>query len=405
MSHTLNISSNLADFPAETLEELAQLIKKWGQELGFQQVGITDCDLSQYTADFSHWLAEKFHGTMAYMAQHGSKRYHPDELIPGTLRIICVRIDYLPPQTAAIETLQDSNKAYISRYALGGDYHRFIRKKLDQLAARIQQEIGPFGYRAFSDSAPILEKPLAEKAGLGWIGKNTLLLSKEAGSWFFLGELFTDLPLPIDGLRDGRMQYAPTPLQEQTLHSSNKAELCGKCVACINICPTRAIIAPAQLDARKCISYLTIEHQGSIPEEYRALMGNRIYGCDDCQLVCPWNRYAKASNELQFHARDNLANADLVELFLWSEPQFLEKTKGSAIRRLGYERWLRNVAIALGNAPTSAAIVAALTLRCQHDSELVREHAGWALERHRLGKNQRADVVVAKLSAKMNENY
>jgi epoxyqueuosine reductase len=385
MPHTHNTSSNQHDLPATQLQELAKLIKIWGQEVGFQQVGITDCDLSQYEPAFLAWLEKKFHGTMAYMEQHGSKRCHPDELVPGTLRIICVRINYLPPQSDAITTLQDSSKAYISRYALGGDYHRFIRKKLDQLALRIQHEIGQFGYRAFSDSAPILEKPLAEKAGLGWSGKNTLLLNKEAGSWFFLGELFTDLPLPID-----------TP---------NATDHCGKCVACINICPTRAIVAPNQLDARKCISYLTIEHHGSIPEEFRALMGNRIYGCDDCQLICPWNRYATASSELQFQARGNLADADLVELFLWTEQQFLKRTEGSAIRRIGYVRWLRNIAVALGNAPTTPTIMAALKLRCQDESELVREHVIWALQRHENKTNQRADVVVAKLSAQMNENY
>lgn len=385
MPHTQNTSPNKVNLPATKLQELVRSIKEWGRELGFQQVGITDCDLSKYEADFLSWLEKKFHGTMAYMAQHGSKRCHPEELMPGTIRIICVRIDYLPPQSDAINILQDSSKAYISRYALGGDYHRFIRKKLDQLALRMQQSIGEFGYRAFSDSAPILEKPLAEKAGLGWSGKNTLLLNKEAGSWFFLGELFTDLPLPID--------------------KPDVTDHCGKCVACINICPTRAIVAPNQLDARKCISYLTIEHHGSIPEEFRALMGNRIYGCDDCQLICPWNRYAKASSELQFHARGNLADADLVELFLWSEQQFLKKTEGSAIRRIGYERWLRNIAIALGNCPTTPAVMNALQLRCQHTSPLVREHATWALERHKQGKNQRTDVMVAKLSAKMNENY
>ena len=365
--------------------EIAQWIKDQALALGFGQIGITDCDLSQYEPAFVDWLDKGFHGTMAYMAQHGSKRTHPEALVPGTLRIICVTMNYLPPQTDAIAVLQDETKGYVSRYALGGDYHRFIRKKLTLLAEQIQAKIGPFGYRAFSDSAPILEKPLAEKAGLGWQGKNTLLMNKEAGSWFFLGELFTDLPLPID----------PPMLTEH----------CAKCVACIQICPTQAIIAPNQIDARKCISYLTIEHQGSIPEVYRPLMGNRIYGCDDCQLVCPWNRFAKASHELQFQAREGLAHTDLVTLFLWTEATFLKKTEGSAIRRIGYERWLRNIAIALGNASTTPAILDALRMRLTDSSPIVREHVEWALHRHHTGTNQRQDKAVFKLSHKLNPNY
>lgn len=378
-------STHQTSLSAATLQQLAHHIKAWGQELGFAQVGITDCDLSQYEPGFLSWLEKNFHGEMDYMARHGTKRSRPAELVPGTLRIISVRMDYLPPHTSAVKTLQDDQKAYISRYALGGDYHKFMRKKLEQLAQHIQAEIGTFGYRAFTDSAPVLERPIAEKAGLGWTGKNTLLLNQQAGSWFFLGELFTDLPLPMDA-----------PLAN---------EHCGKCVACLKICPTQALVAPYQLDARRCISYLTIELHGSIPTEFRPLMGNRIYGCDDCQLVCPWNRYAKASAELQFHAKHGLDNTDLVKLFLWNEQEFLQYTEGSAIRRLGHERWLRNIAVALGNAPTTPDIISALKQREQDESVLVREHVAWALQQHANNTANRKDKNVLKLSTKLNENY
>ncbi|MEO8401935.1 MAG: tRNA epoxyqueuosine(34) reductase QueG [Gammaproteobacteria bacterium] len=341
--------------------QLANDIKQLGQDVGFQQVGITDIDLSQYETRFLDWLAKNFHGEMHYMEAHGTKRYRPDELIPGTIRIISARMDYLPPDTEMAKVLQNSRKAYVSRYALGRDYHKLIRKRLELLAKKISERVGTFGYRVFSDSAPVLEKPLAEKAGLGWIGKHTNLLNRHAGSWFFLGEIFTDLPLPID-----------TPVKNH----------CGSCTACIDICPTQAIIGPYQLDARRCVSYLTIELRGSIPVEFRSMMGNRIYGCDDCQLVCPWNRYAKPTDEKDFHPRHQLASPELLDLFAWSEDDFLRKTEGSAIRRIGYECWLRNIAVALGNAPHDPAIILALKNKLDHPSGLVREHVEWALEQH-----------------------
>ena len=340
--------------------QLANNIKHWGRALGFQQIGIADVDLSRYEPRFHAWLANQFHGEMHYMDAHGSKRTHPSELIPGTIRVISARMDYLPPSTDMAKVLQDPAKGYVSRYALGRDYHKLIRKRLTSLALQISDEVGEFGYRAFADSAPVLEKPLAEKAGLGWIGKHTNLLNRSAGSWFFLGEIFTDLPLPID-----------EPVKNH----------CGTCQACISICPTQAIIAPYQLDARRCISYLTIELRGSIPVELRPLMGNRIYGCDDCQLVCPWNRFAKPTDEKDFHPRHHLDSAQLVELFSWSEEEFLRKTEGSAIRRIGYECWLRNIAVALGNAPRDENIFSALKAKQNHSSALVREHVEWALGR------------------------
>ncbi len=311
--------------------ELAARIKTWGQELGFQQVGITDTDLGAAEARLRDWLAEGRHGTMEYMARHGLKRSRPADLVPGTIRVISVRMDYLPESQGVMQTrLEDPQGAFISRYALGRDYHKVLRHRLQRLAERILAEIGPFGYRVFVDSAPVLEKPLAAKAGLGWIGKHTNLIHPKAGSWFFLGEIYTDLALPID-----------TPM----------ADHCGRCRACIEVCPTRAIVAPYELDARLCISYLTIEHAGSIPEELRPLIGNRIYGCDDCQLVCPWNRFARLGAEPDFQARHGLDTVSLIEVFAWDEATFLDRTQGSAIRRIGHIRWLRNIAVALGNAP------------------------------------------------------
>lgn len=337
---------------------LAEQIKQWGRELGFQQIGITDTDLSCYEPRFLEWLNKNFHGEMNYMSAHGTKRYRPAELVPGTLRIISARIDYLPPNANIVETLQNKNKAYVSRYALGRDYHKLIRKRLQKLAEKITAVVDSFGYRVFADSAPLLEKPLAEKAGLGWIGKNTNLINSKAGSWFFLGEIFTDLPLPVD-----------SPLKNH----------CGTCSACIQICPTQAIVAPYKLDARRCISYLTIELRGSIPVEFRKMIGNRIYGCDDCQLVCPWNRFAKPTDEKEFHPRHALDRADLISLFLWTEEEFFKKTEGSAIRRIGYISWLRNIAVALGNAPFHPDIIQALQKRLEYQSEIVREHVEWAL--------------------------
>ncbi len=341
---------------------LARDIKQWSRELGFTKTQITDIDLSAYTPKLHDWLEKGFHGEMEYMARNIEKRTDPAELHPGTTRVICVAINYLPPNARIKETLTNPEKAFISRYATGADYHKLIRKRLQKLAHIIQEAIGPFGYRAFADSAPVLEKPLAEKAGIGWIGKHTNILSRDAGSWFFLGELFTDLPLPIDA-----------PVKNH----------CGSCSACIDVCPTQAIIAPYTLDARRCISYLTIELKGSIPIEYRSMLGNRVYGCDDCQLVCPWNRFAKITDTDKFKPRHDLDTADMVDLFLWDEDTFLKKTQGSAIRRIGHESWLRNIAVGLGNAPTTKAIIAALQSRQDHPSALVREHVAWALEEHK----------------------
>ena len=341
---------------------LAQRIKHWGKEQGFAAVGIGGTDLSADESHMLNWLAAGRHGEMDYMARHGTRRSRPEDLVPGTLRVISVRMNYWPAQLHNAETvLAEPTLGYVSRYALGRDYHKLMRQRLQRLADRISAEIGPFGYRAFTDSAPVLEKALAQQAGLGWIGKHTNLIDQHSGSWFFLGELYTDLPLPIDGAG--------------TNH-------CGTCHACIDACPTRAIVAPYELDARLCISYLTIELRGAIPEELRPLIGNRIYGCDDCQLVCPWNRFATLTSEPDFAPRHALDGASLTELFNWSESKFLDNTAGSAIRRIGHESWLRNIAVALGNAPTTAEIVAALETRCEHPSALVREHVGWALARH-----------------------
>ncbi len=341
------------------LTTLADQIKRWGRELGLQQLGITAIDLGEHETHLLNWLAAGYHGEMDYMARHGTRRSRPAELRPGTLRVITARLDYLPPGGAAPHAvLQEPTLAYVSRYALGRDYHKVLRRRLHRLAERIAAAIGPFGWRAFTDSAPVLEKALAQQAGLGWIGKHTNLLDRQAGSWFFLGELYVDLPLPVD---------APG-----TAH-------CGRCTACIEVCPTRAIVAPYQLDARRCISYHTIELHGPIPLEFRRLIGNRIYGCDDCQWVCPWNRFARPTPDTDFLPRHGLDAARLVDLFAWSEAEFLHRTEGMAIRRIGYECWLRNIAVALGNAPPSPDVVTALRARVEHPSALVREHVAWAL--------------------------
>ncbi len=339
---------------------LAMQVKDWGRELGFQQVGIAAVELPEDERHLFDWLAAGHHGAMGYMARHGTRRARPHELVTGTVRVISARMDYLPGGRPAGEALSDPALGYVSRYALGRDYHKLVRTRLARLASRLAETAGSSGYRAFTDSAPVLEKALARDAGLGWIGKHTNLLNRRHGSWFFLGEVFTDLPLPAD---------APV---------SNH---CGSCTACLDVCPTRAIVAPYRLDARRCISYLTIELHGPIPEEFRAAIGNRIYGCDDCQLVCPWNRYARLAAETDFAPRHGLDGSRLVELFAWSEAEFLERTEGSAIRRIGYERWLRNVAVALGNAPATPDVTAALGSRRDHASPLVREHVGWALVR------------------------
>ena len=342
------------------LQTLAQHIKTWSRELGFQQVGITDTDLSAHEDKLRQWLQQRYHGSMHYMEAHGSKRSRPAELIAGTLRVISVRLDYLPADTEALQVLNNPQQAYISRYALGRDYHKLIRKRLAALAQKIESySSANHNYRAFVDSAPVLERALAEKAGLGWIGKNTLLLNSKAGSWFFLGEIYTDLPLPVD--------------PPQT------SKHCGSCHACIDVCPTNAFVKPWVLDARRCISYLTIESKEAIPLELRPLMGNRVFGCDDCQLVCPWNRFARATTEKDFTPRHGLQNRELLDLFNWSEEEYLRYTEGSAMRRIGYQCWLRNLAVGLGNADYSSKIVQGLTARLDHPSELVREHVVWAL--------------------------
>ncbi|MDQ2696286.1 MAG: tRNA epoxyqueuosine(34) reductase QueG [Pseudomonadota bacterium] len=338
---------------------LASAIKDWGRALGFNQVGIAGTDLGEHEIRLLNWLAAGFHGGMDYMARHGSRRSRPADLIPDTVRVISARMDYLPPAAAGPEAvLADPNLGYVSRYALGRDYHKVLRQRLQRLTERIAAAAGPFGCRVFTDSAPVLEKALAEKAGLGWIGKHSNLLHSKAGSWFFLGEIYVDLPLPVD--------------PPATAH-------CGSCRRCIDVCPTRAIVGPYQVDARRCISYLTIELKGAIPEEFRRPMGNRIYGCDDCQLVCPWNKFARPTAEADFRPRHGLDSPRLVDLFAWSEAEFDARTAGSAIRRIGYVRWLRNIAVALGNAPPSPAVAKALKARAEHPHPLVREHVAWAL--------------------------
>lgn len=343
-------------------DALAGQIRAWARELGFQQTGIAGVGLAEDEQRLLDWLQQDRHGEMEYMRRHGTRRSRPAELVPGTLRVISVRMDYWSDTAADSQALlNETDRAYIARYALGRDYHKLLRARLQKLAERIQKEIGAFGYRAFTDSAPVLEKALARNAGLGWIGKHTNLINKNAGSWFFLGELFTDLPLPLD-----------EPAQDH----------CGSCRACMDVCPTGAIVAPYQLDARRCIAYLTIEYKGSIPLELRKPMGNRVFGCDDCQLFCPWNKFAQPTQEKDFKPRHGLDDAELVELFNWTEAEFLQRTEGSALRRAGYECWLRNLAVGLGNALTSPKIIATLQARAEYPSELVREHVCWALAQH-----------------------
>jgi epoxyqueuosine reductase len=344
--------------PADLVGEIRHL----ADALGFQQIGISAPALEQHERWLEAWLAAGYHGEMSWMASHGTKRTRPAELVPETRRVISVRMDYLPGDTRMARRLAQPDIAYVSRYALGRDYHKLMRRRLQQLAERIQALIGPFGYRAFVDSAPVMERALAVQAGLGWFGKNSMLINRQAGSYFFLGELFTDLPLPVD-----------EPYTQ---------EHCGSCTACLDRCPTDAFVGPQVLDARRCISYLTIELKGAIPEELRSLMGNRVFGCDDCQLVCPWNRFARETREADFAPRHRLDQAELVTLFRWDEEAFLRYTEGSPIRRIGHERWLRNLAVGLGNATTSIPVIEALRDRLEHPSPLVREHVLWALERH-----------------------
>ncbi|MET1161363.1 MAG: tRNA epoxyqueuosine(34) reductase QueG, partial [Pseudoxanthomonas sp.] len=322
---------------------LAQRVRSLSRELGFQRCGIAGIELAEDETHLRDWLAKGLYGSMEWMARHGDKRARPDELIPGTLRVISVGLDYgRNDGEEAWTTLENGERAYVARYALGRDYHKLMRQRLQKLAERIQQEVGPFGHRVFVDSAPVLERALARNAGLGWIGKHTCLIDKDGGSWFFLGEIYVDLPLPVD-----------IPARAH----------CGTCTRCIDICPTQAIVAPYRLDARRCIAYLTIEHEGAIPEDLRAPIGNRIFGCDDCQLVCPWNKFAQRTDEPDFRTRNDLDKATLVDLFAWSEAEFLQRTEGSAIRRSGHERWLRNIAVALGNAPSTPEVVGALRAR------------------------------------------
>lgn len=360
------------DLSPQTLQDLSRQAKAWARELGFADLRVTDADLSAQEPQFQAWLAAGFHGEMDYMAAHGSKRTRPAELVPGTLRVLTARMDYLPA-TAGTDwrereqaRLQAPDAAVISVYARGRDYHKVLRQRLQQLAERIGAAAGALNYRVFTDSAPVMEVALADKSGLGWRGKHTLLLNREAGSMFFLGEIYTDLPLPLD---------------------ENVTGHCGQCTACIDVCPTQAILGPYKMDARRCISYLTIELKGSIPEDLRPLIGNRVLGCDDCQLACPWNKFAQRARLPDFEVRNELDRASLLELFAWSEEDFNRKLEGSPIRRIGHERWLRNLAVALGNAADgglkdNAAIVQALCEKLAHPSELVREHVRWALTRH-----------------------
>ena len=346
----------------EQAQELVLIIREEAKRLGFQQLGITDTDLSEHVDAYQNWIDNNYHADLDYMDKHGAKRWTAEQLIPGTLRVISVRMDYMSDPESPMELLGHPDKAYVSRYSLGRDYHKLIRSRLKKLIQFIQKTAHNYEFRPFVDSAPILERAFAQKAGLGWFGKNTMIINRGAGSWFFLGEIFTDLPLPLD-----------TPYEK---------EHCGSCKACLDICPTQAFKGPHILDSRRCISYLTIELKGSIPVELRSKMGNRIFGCDDCQLVCPWNKFSKPSKENDFTPRHQLDSRSLIELFAWDEATFLSKTEGSAIRRAGYESWLRNIAIALGNAPSSPEIKAALHSKEDSPSEIVQEHIRWAIKQH-----------------------
>ncbi len=378
------IKSNMTT-PLIDYQELAKKIQCWGEQLGFSQLGISDIDLSAYEPAFERWLEKKYFGNMDYMARHGLMRARPAELVPGTIRVISVRLNYLPQNARFAKVLKDKNSAYISRYALGRDYHKLMRKRLQQLGKKISEHCEEFNCRPFVDSAPVLERPIAEKAGLGWVGKHSLLINKEAGSWFFLGELFVDIPLPIS-LND----YATKA--KNNAGQKVRTNDCGSCVACIKICPTQAIVEPYVVDARRCISYFTIESPDPIPIELRPLMGNRIYGCDDCQLICPWNRYSKVSDEVDFQARNKLDHISLLALFSWSEEYFLNTLQGSPIRRIGFERWQRNIAVALGNAPYSLTIITALTQKLSTSTELVKEHITWSIEQQERKKESHSIV-------------
>ncbi|MCO4799412.1 MAG: tRNA epoxyqueuosine(34) reductase QueG [Colwelliaceae bacterium] len=363
-------------------QDLTEKIKSWGQELGFAEVGFSDIDLSTHEKALSKWLEKDYHGDMDYMKKHGLMRARANELVPDTIRVISARMDYLPNDAKFAQTLKDKNKAYISRYALGRDYHKLMRKRLKQLGEKIEQYCQKFNYRPFVDSAPILERPLAEKAGLGWVGKHTLLINKDAGSWFFLGELLVDIPLPI---------------------ATKSENQCGSCVSCIKICPTQAIVEPYVVDARRCISYLTIELRGSIPEEFRSLIGNRVYGCDDCQLICPWNKFAQLTEQDDFQPRQQLDKTELLELFAWDEDTFLNKTEGSPIRRIGFECWQRNIAVGLGNADYQSNIIIALEDKLSDSSTMVAEHITWAISQQQLKQQtQQTEIPFIEVNERLS---
>lgn len=369
--------------PSINYQDLAEKIKLWGQQLGFAQVGICDVDLKKHEAPLQNWLDNQYHGTMEYMARHGMMRARPAELEANTIRVISVRMNYLPTNAKFAKILSKKDHAYISRYALGRDYHKLMRKRLQQLGTKIKDHCQEFNFRPFVDSAPVLERPLAEKAGLGWVGKHSLLINQQAGSWFFLGELLVNIPLPIDSIQDNK---------------------CGSCVACIKICPTNAIVSPYIVDANRCISYLTIEHQGSIPEVFRPLLGNRIYGCDDCQLICPWNKFSQLSDEEDFQPRQQLDDIDLLTIFDWTEQEFLERTAGSPIRRIGFQSWQRNIAIALGNAPYQEEIINALDEKLSTSDQVVSEHIQWAIEQQNNKQNnpvEQQKISVERLNARL----
>jgi len=340
--------------------ELLFAMQEWAKRIGFQGLGVSDIYLPDAEKKLTEWLAKGFHGEMSYMSHHGTKRTRPEQLVPETVRVITVRMDYWPePSAEPWSVLADDQLGFVSRYALGRDYHKLMRKQLVRLAEKIKKEISDMGYRVFCDSAPVMEKALAEKSGIGWVGKHSNVLNREHGSYFFLGEIYTDLPLPT---------------------TSAISEHCGSCVACIDICPTQAIVAPYQVDARRCISYLTIELQGAIPVEFRSMIGNRIYGCDDCQLVCPWNKFAQISEQSDFLPRNNLDAPMLLDLLAWTEQEFLKKLEGSPIRRIGYQSWLRNIVVALGNAKPDSGIIETLLNKRESSTDLVKEHIDWALE-------------------------
>jgi len=393
ISH-LKMTNKTTDIHSINYPQLIEKIKCWGKELGFSQLGITDIDLSMHEDALEKWLENNYHGSMDYMARHGLMRARPAELEPGTVRAISVRLDYLPTKAKCARILKAKDHAYISRYALGRDYHKLMRKRLQQLGKKITDYCENFNFRPFVDSAPILERPLAEKAGLGWVGKHSLLLNKEAGSWFFLGELLIDIPLPVTSIKSDKT--------EKTSQTDQALNDCGSCVACIKICPTKAIVEPYVVDARRCISYFTIESPDPIPLELRPLMGNRIYGCDDCQLICPWNKYAKLSLEEDFQPRHQLDEISLLTLFSWDETYFLATFQGSPIRRIGFQSWQRNIAVALGNAPWDDNIIKALKEKVMSASELVAEHIYWAIEQQERKEIQNLTQEKNNSNARLN---